>query len=138
MVRRFFSSEKLRKAFVLAAIVLSSAGIQTAHAEEYIKLETSRARILRLARPADTVVIGNPAIADAVVQDSQTIVLTGKDFGVTNIVVMDKQGEPIIDRELVVSSNGRGTTRVYRRAEVQTLSCTPYCEKASTKIGDDK
>ncbi len=62
-----------------------------------------------------------------------------KDFGVTNIVVMDKQGEPILDRELVVSRNTRGTTRIYRQAEVQTLSCTPYCEKASTKNGfDDK
>ena len=118
-------------------MVLFSVSIQAAHAEEYIKLETSQARILRLARPADTVVIGNPAIADAVVQDSQTIVLTGKDFGVTNIVVMDKQGEPIIDRELVVSNNARGTMRVYRQANVQTLSCTPYCEKASTKTGDE-
>lgn len=119
-------------------MILVSAGFPAAQAEEYIKLETSQARILRLARPADTVVIGNPAIADAVVQDSQTIVLTGKDFGVTNIVVMDKQGEPIIDRELVVSNNARGTMRVYRQADVQTLSCTPYCEKASTKTGDDK
>ena len=123
----------------MAVFATAPAFAESVSAEDYIALETSQARILRLARPADSVVIGNPSIADAVVQDAQTIVLTGKDFGVTNIVVMDKQGEPILDRELVVSRNTRGTTRIYRQAEVQTLSCTPYCEKASAKNGfDDK
>jgi len=137
--RRLFSLGGFGVVPAMGAAFMAVIAVAQASAEDYIALETSQARILRLARPADSVVIGNPSIADAVVQDAQTIVLTGKDFGVTNIVVMDKQGEPILDRELVVSRNTRGTTRIYRQAEVQTLSCTPYCEKASTKNGfDDK
>ena len=139
MVRRLFSLGSFGILPVICAALVAVFAVTPASAEDYISLETSQARILRLARPADSVVIGNPSIADAVVQDAQTIVLTGRDFGVTNIVVMDKQGEPILDRELVVSRNTRGTTRIYRQAEVQTLSCTPYCEKTSTKNGfDDK
>ena len=139
-MRHLFSLGGLLPATAFMAVFAAAPTFaESASAEDYIALETSQARILRLARPADSVVIGNPSIADAVVQDAQTIVLTGKDFGVTNIVVMDKQGEPILDRELVVSRNTRGTTRIYRQAEVQTLSCTPYCEKASAKNGfDDK
>ncbi|KAB2656997.1 hypothetical protein F9K94_11420 [Brucella tritici] len=139
MARRLFSLGGFGMMPAMGIAFTAVFAAAPAFAEEYIALETSQARILRLARPADSVVIGNPSIADAVVQDAQTIVLTGKDFGVTNIVVMDKQGEPILDRELVVSRNARGTTRIYRQADVQTLSCTPYCEKASTKNGfDDK
>ncbi|RCS25227.1 hypothetical protein DUT91_06155 [Phyllobacterium salinisoli] len=109
------------------ALFASSGG---AAADEDIKLVTNQARILRLARPADTVVIGNPAIADAVVQDSKTVVLTGKGFGVTNIVIMDADGAAIIDDQIVVSRDDSRTTRVYRRADLQMLSCTPYCENA--------
>jgi len=102
----------------------------SASAEEGIKLVTNQARVLRLARPADTVVIGNPAIADAVVQDARTVVLTGKGFGVTNIVIMDTDGNAVVDDQVVVSRDDTKTTRVYRRADVQMLSCTPFCEKA--------
>ncbi|KXF79552.1 hypothetical protein ATN84_04645 [Paramesorhizobium deserti] len=108
----------------------SLAGTAGASADEGIKLVTNQARVLRLARPADTVVVGNPEIADAVVQDARTVVLTGKGFGVTNIVIIDADGSAIVDDQIVVGRDDTKTTRVYRRADVQMLSCTPFCEKA--------
>jgi Flp pilus assembly secretin CpaC len=88
----------------------------------------NQAKIVKIARPADTIVIGNPAIADAAVQDSTTIVLTGRGFGVTNLVILDAEGSPIVDEQVVVRRNDANSVRIYRRASVQTLSCTPYCE----------
>ena len=52
----------------------------------------NQAKIVKLSRAADTIVIGNPEIADASVQDASTVVLTGKGFGVTNLVVLDEDG----------------------------------------------
>ena len=69
-------------------------------------------------------------IADAAVQDATTIVLTGKGFGVTNLVVLDLDGQPIVDEQVVVSRQSASSVRIYRRANVQTLSCTPYCESS--------
>ncbi|MGI6854082.1 pilus assembly protein N-terminal domain-containing protein [Mesorhizobium sp. 1B3] len=114
------------------ALVLLSAlsGVPAAFAEAGIQVIMNQAKIVRIARPADTIVIGNPAIADASVQDATTIVLTGKGFGVTNLVVLDKDGSPIVDEQVVVSRHDPNSVRVYRRAEVQTLSCTPYCESS--------
>ncbi|WP_420960394.1 pilus assembly protein N-terminal domain-containing protein [Brucella sp. IR073] len=126
-------SRALLTALVLLTVFVTSAG--SAAADEGIKLLTNQARVLRLARPADTVVIGNPKIADAVVQDSKTVVLTGKGFGVTNIVAMDAEGRAILDSWIVVGRDDTKVTRVYRRATVQTLSCTPFCEDAYQ--GDD-
>jgi len=102
----------------------------TAFADTGIGVTMNEAKIVKLARPADTIIVGNPAIADASVQDSKTIVLTGKGFGTTNLVVLDTSGNPIIDEQVTVSRGDENSVRIYRRSDVQTLSCTPYCEGA--------
>ncbi|PZO77232.1 MAG: hypothetical protein DI629_15120 [Mesorhizobium amorphae] len=100
----------------------------SALAEGGIGISMNQAKILKLDRAADTVVIGNPAIADASVQDARTLILTGRGFGVTNVVVLDSDGGTILEDQVVVSRENASSVRVYRRASVQTLSCTPYCE----------
>ena len=105
----------------LAAPAVADAGIQ---------VEMNQAKIVKLARPADTIVVGNPAIADAAVQDASTIILTCKGFGVTNLVVLDSDGSPIVDEQVTVVRQAASSVRVYRRADIQTLSCTPYCESS--------
>jgi Flp pilus assembly secretin CpaC len=99
-------------------------------ADTGIQVVMNQAKIVKLARPADTIVIGNPAIADAAVQDSNTVVLTGKGFGVTNLVILDAEGAPIVDEQIYVTRQDARSVRIYRRAEVQTLSCTPLCESS--------
>ncbi len=114
----------------IAVALLASALALPAWATDPISVTMNQAKIIKLARPADTVVIGNPEIADAAVQDSTTIVLTGNGFGVTNLVVLDAEGLPIVDEQIVVSRQSVNSVRVYRRSDIQTLSCTPYCESA--------
>ncbi len=109
---------------------LTFAAATAADAVTGIDVVMNQAKIVKLARPADTIVIGNPAIADASVQDATTIVLTGRGFGVTNLVVLDQDGNPIVDEQVTVSRDGASSVRVYRRAAVQTLSCTPFCESS--------
>ncbi|MGH6763266.1 MAG: pilus assembly protein N-terminal domain-containing protein [Phyllobacterium sp.] len=99
-----------------------------ARADANIKVVMNQAKIIKLARPAGTVVVGNPEIADAVVQDSRTIVLTGKGYGVTNLVVMDSEGDALVDEQIAVSASDTNSLRVYRRADIDVFSCTPYCE----------
>ncbi|MDN5928633.1 MAG: pilus assembly protein N-terminal domain-containing protein [Hyphomicrobiales bacterium] len=110
----------------------AGAGLYTApaFADTGIGVTMNEAKIVKLARPADTIIIGNPAIADASVQDSKTIVLTGKGFGTTNLVILDTSGSPIIDERVTVSRGDTNSVRIYRRSDIQTLSCTPYCEGA--------
>jgi Flp pilus assembly secretin CpaC len=117
------------QAFALGSALLL-AGMGTAHAIEGIDVVMNQAKIVKLAKPADTIVVGNPAIADASVQDATTLVLTGKGFGVTNLVVLDADGNPIVDQQIIVSRQETDSLRIYRRADIQTLSCTPYCEGA--------
>jgi len=114
----------------IAAFAALASAPARAEAEAGIEVVMNQAKIVKLARAADTVVVGNPAIADASVQDASTIVLTGKGFGVTNLVVLDQDGSPIIDEQVTVTRGTQSTVRIYRRAQVQTLSCAPYCESS--------
>jgi Flp pilus assembly secretin CpaC len=116
--------------FLTAALTLTAIATAAwpALAGSGIEVTMHQARIIKLARPADTIIIGNPMIADASVQDAHTIVLTGKGFGVTNMVVMDSDGNPIVDEQVTVIRQTAQSLRIYRRADVQTLSCAPYCE----------
>ena len=121
-----------RSRFLLATGVLVglAAAPLPADAGSGIEVVMNQAKIVKLSRPADTIVVGNPAIADASVQDATTLVLTGKGFGVTNLVVLDIDGNPVIDEQVYVARQTASSVRVYRRADIQTLSCTPYCESS--------
>ena len=116
----------------LLVFVFLSAGMlpYQANATEVqaIQIQTDQAHILRLDKTAKSVIIGNDAIVDAVMQDGKTIVLTGRSNGVTNLVVIDQSGETLLDEKVMVGQNDVATTRIFRGANVLVLSCTPICE----------
>lgn len=125
----------------LALTVATSAWVGNASASESgvndpVVVVVDRAKVFRVSRPAATVIIGNPSIADATVQDDVTIVLTGKSFGVTNLIILDNDGEPIIDETIVVRGHEQNTVRIYRRSHKETMACAPVCEPTLT-IGDN-
>jgi len=125
---------KLSTSFFLAALSLMP--LSLAQADEAVIVTIDRAKVLKISRPADTIIIGNPSIADATIQDAQTLVLTGRSFGVTNIVILDADGDPIVDETIIVRGHETNTVRIYRRAVRETLACSPVCEPTLT-IGDN-
>ncbi|MDD9909087.1 MAG: pilus assembly protein N-terminal domain-containing protein [Ahrensia sp.] len=120
-------------AFAIPAPNVASAADR---AVDPLRVVVDRAKVVRIAKPADTVIIGNPAIVDATVQDARTLVLTGRSFGVTNLIVLDINGDPIVDETVVVTGHETNTVRIYRRSVRETLACSPVCEPTLT-IGDD-
>ncbi len=95
-----------------------------------------QARIVAIDREATTVIIGNPAIVDVEVLNSKRLVLTGKSYGITNLVILDQKGEPILDQKVAVQTFEENTVRVYRQASRITYACAPKCEPTAT-IGDE-
>jgi Flp pilus assembly secretin CpaC len=124
-----FGKMTARRLLVPLALMALGGGASAALSAD-IDVVMNEAKVVKLSREADTVIIGNPEIADASVQDANTLVLTAKGFGITNLVVLDRQGNPIVDEQIVVSRQAAQSIRIYRRANVQTMSCTPYCEGA--------
>ena len=119
----------LKKLLVFAFLSAGALPYQANATEiQAIQIQTDQAHILRLDKTAKSVIIGNDAIVDAVMQDGKTIVLTGRSNGVTNLVVIDQSGETLLDEKVMVGQNDVATTRIFRGANVLVLSCTPICE----------
>ena len=121
----------------LTPITTTAMAAEAESVDDAVIVTVDRAKIFRIAHPAATIIIGNPAIADATVEDERTLVLTGRSFGVTNIIILDADGEPIVDRTIVVRSHETNTVRIYRRASRETYACAPVCEPTLT-IGDNQ
>ena len=69
------------------------------------------------------------------VADPQTIVLTGRSYGATNLVLLDAEGNAIADERVIVSIDEGNTVRVFRQTDRAVLSCTPNCEQHSANNG---
>lgn len=120
--------------WLLAAVVFAAVASQAA-AEEPTSVRLDRATILKLPERAATVVIGNPLIADLSIQPGGIAVVTGKAFGATNVVVMDKGSAVLMEKTIEVKGPDDPTVVVYRGATRQTYSCTPDCSPRVT-LGD--
>lgn len=101
-----------------------------------ISVKVNMARILRISAPAATVIIGNPGIADVTIQDPQTLVLTGKSYGQTNMIVLDDSGNPIADTLVNVVQAQADLVTVYLGTARITLACSPVCQP-TIMLGDD-
>ena len=117
-------------------VALATALVQPAFSEETVDLVIDFAKILQLNEPIATLIIGNPGIADATIQDDQTIVLTGKAAGMTNLIAMNDDGKELANVLVRVASNVRRLTTVFYGSKRQTLSCAPTCEQVIS-VGDD-
>jgi Flp pilus assembly secretin CpaC len=100
-----------------------------------VSVTVDRAKLIRLPEKTQTVVIGNPSVADIAVQKNGVVVLTGKSFGVTNFIALDSQGGMIGESMVSVVAPTDGTLTVQRGLERQTYSCTPICQPSVT-LGD--
>ena len=120
---------------LLATAVATAAATMSFAAQADVVVSVDRAKVMRISRPADVVIIGNPSIADAVVRDNQTLIITGHSFGSTNLIVLDAEGRAIAEEVVTVTQPDDGVVTVYRRASRQTYSCTPDCSPTLT-IGD--
>ncbi len=125
----------LRKLAVMALFVLTIG--QACASEDPVIVTVDRAKVFRIKEPASTVIIGNPFIADVSMHDHFTVVVTGKSYGSTNLVILDDKGEPIIDEVIIVRASEDKIVSVTRNALRQTYTCAPNCEP-TLRLGDSQ
>ena len=113
---------------IAAQLALVPAGSALAD-DEMMRVYMDHARVFKLDRPVSKVIIGNADVADATVADARTIVVTGRNFGTTNLVILDQDGNAIVDERILVSIDEGNTVRVYKQTSRTVLSCTPNCER---------
>lgn len=120
---------------IVIAVVMLGMTAGLARANDLI-VRYDQSQLLRLPRAISQVIIGNPSIADASVQASNLLVITGKTFGVTNIIALDQQGNVIQDQRVIVQRDDLRMVNLMKGSQRQSFTCAPNCTPTVT-IGDD-
>ena len=108
---------------------------QCAGAGDTIDVLLDQAQIVKLPDHVGTIVVGNPLIADISIQAGGMLVVTGKGYGRTNIIVLDCGGNVLMDKAVQVQGPRDNVVVIYRGAERESYSCAPNCERRIT-LGD--
>ena len=96
-----------------------------------------QSQLLRLPRPVSEIIIGNPSIADVTVQASNLLVITGKTFGITNVIALDAQRNVIQDQRVIVAREEARVVNLQKGAKRESYNCSPNCNP-SLVVGDDQ
>jgi hypothetical protein len=94
-----------------------------------------QATLMKLPPGVATLVVGNPLIADVSIQAGGLIVVTGKGFGATNLLALDRSGAVLTEKTIQVQGPRDNLVVMYRGVERETYSCTPKCDPRIT-LGD--
>ena len=93
-----------------------------------ISVEIDQAQRVQLRGPAGSVIVGNPEIADVTVVDANTLYITGKGYGVTEVVAVDPIGRTVFQSQVVVTAgDGAGRVRMWRGAQSTEMACAASC-----------
>jgi hypothetical protein len=95
-----------------------------------LNIDIDQAELIRLDKPGAEIIIGNPTIADVTVQSSRLLILTGKSIGLTNLIVLDGNGEAVYRKKVHVGSDEINLVTVSRGKSRETYSCSPNCTPA--------
>jgi hypothetical protein len=124
-----------RRGFAFLLFALAALGAASAQAaSQVLTVRLDQARIERLPDRVSTIVVGNPLIADVSLQQGGLMVLTGKGFGVTNLIALDRSGTVLVEHTIQVLGPTDGVV-LFRGMAQETYSCTPRCERRIT-LGD--
>ena len=133
--RSIFRSRALAFAagFIVSAIAVLP--FTPAKAQDLI-VKYDQSQLLRLPRPVAEIIIGNPTIAEVTVQAANLLVVTGKTFGITNVIALDAERNIIQDQRVMVVRDEVKVINVQKGGKRESYNCTPQCNP-SLVVGDD-
>src|ERR1700742_4790808 len=116
-LRTRFRANSARRAFALGLLLAPTIALaDPAPPSKSISVNVDQAKLVRLPSKGATIVVGNPLIADVTLQTGGVVVGTGKGYGATNFIAMDRGGEVLVDRQIQVEGPTDQLVTVYRGA----------------------
>jgi Flp pilus assembly secretin CpaC len=131
-----------RRHFPLKTVFGALAGFSgliaaSAASAENLEIPLDQVHVLAFKAPVKTVFIGNPVIADITVIDPTHVFILGKNFGTTNVVALDGNGQEFFNEQVTVLDRPGSIVTLQRGVGKSTLNCNAArCEAAPTP-GDE-
>jgi Flp pilus assembly secretin CpaC len=90
---------------------------------------------MQLPEKTASIIIGNPQVVDvAMLKGNRKVVLTGKGFGETNFIAIDKNGEALVEAVVKVAAVEKNLI-VQRGLDRESYHCNPRCQP-TVALGD--
>lgn len=125
---------KLKSLMLATGLVMTASSAMAGN--DVYKVELNKTEIVKLPSAASSIIVGNPKIADVTVHSVDTIFVVGRGYGETNLIVLDAQGQTMMNTNLqVVNTLSNHGVRLYNARDRETYSCIPYCGP-SPVLGD--
>ena len=121
---------------VWAGIALAALLPCSGLAAQELVVKYDQSQLLRLPRPVAEIIVGNPSIADVTVQSGNLLVITGKTFGITNVIALDADRNVIQDQRVMVMREEARVVNLQKGSKRETYNCSPNCNP-SLVVGDD-
>lgn len=115
--------------------IAPDAALRENGASDVLEVFLDHAKVIRLPERTQTVIVGNPFIADVTVQRNGILVVTGKSYGATNLIALDPQGLLLAESMISVQAPTESVVVVQRGLARESYSCTPTCQP-SLRLGD--
>lgn len=122
------------KAAALLLAVSALGGPALANTVPSVVVPIDQSTRLNIGGSAYSVLVGNSAVADVTVVDSHTLYISGRGYGATDVVVLDRDGGSLLKASVVVTSPDAGRVSVYRGSARTDMACAPTCQP-STRSG---
>ncbi len=118
MRKHLFTRNRLAAAALCSVLTTPLA----AAAAEY-SVPMDQVRMITFRAPVSTVFVGNPQIADVTVVDATRIFLMGKNFGTTNLMALDEDGNQISNDRITVQARAGSVVTLHRGTSQTTMAC---------------
>ena len=117
---------------VMALLILPLISLPS-WAGEPLRVALNKTSVLRIESNVSNVSIGNPEIADILVESPRLILVVPKKTGETNLLIFDSKNAEIHNFDIIVSPQSLRHLTLYRSTTgVTTFNCDPRCTAVKT------
>ena len=100
-----------------------------------LTVEVNQSRRVMLGGAVANVIVGDPSVADVVMVDAHSVIVVGKGYGATQVMVIDRGGRALLDARVIVTAPSEGRVTIYRGAVGSEYSCAGRCQIMATPGG---
>lgn len=104
-----------------------------------IRLTPDRTEVVRLEQDAASVVVTNPAHAQVMLETPRLLLVMPRTPGSTSLFVLDKDGNSIFERDIIVSGNTKPYVRIRKSCNDNSNNCNAdsyfYCPDGCYEVG---
>jgi Flp pilus assembly secretin CpaC len=105
----FLPRRLARLSLAALGLLLPPAVLAAPASDPGVSVMIDHAKVIRLPERTQTVIVGNPVIADVTTQKNGILVVTGKSYGITNLIALDAAGALLAESMIRVRAPSEAT-----------------------------